>query len=81
MDNLKLMKKEEKFWLSLAIDITMNQSDREQPLKVIKYLTLNLRSLKTKLNQWKSTAGNRNTRKNKADSTTLPLLGENNSND
>ena len=39
------------------------------------------KKFETKLNQWKSTAGNRDTRKNKADSTTLPLLGENNSND
>ena len=35
----------------------------------------------TKLNQWTLTARDRNTRKNKTDSTTLPLLGENTSND
>ena len=39
------------------------------------------KKFETQLNQWKLTAGYRNTRKNKTGGTTLPLLGENTSND
>jgi hypothetical protein len=39
------------------------------------------KKFETQLNQWRLTAGYRNTRKNKTGGTTLPLLGENTSND
>ena len=64
MDNLKFMKKGKKFWLSLAIEsIRQGTTFKGEQISYTEF-----KKFETKLNQWKSTAGNRDTRKNEVDS-------------